>query len=191
MTDKKDTEDNIIIGPWPTQDISNDAEAEDWIKRKYKRALDKKNTQLKMQEKILKVDTITEKVMIQLIHTLGENGYQIGNQDFILDVGFLSEMVKASLFRQEKLPHVLQGLVDSLMTPEKSQNEEGVDMHYSRFDSALLGDLVNIANDVKERESQGENEVLFEPDTEFVADDIEDISDWQKKDKDDTEKNDD
>jgi hypothetical protein len=191
MTDKKDTEDNIIIGPWPTQDISNDAEAEDWIKRKYKRALDKKNTQLKMQEKILKVDTITEKVMIQLIHTLGENGYQIGNQDFILDVGFLSEMVKASLFRQEKLPHVLQGLVDSLMTPEKSQNEEGVDMHYSRFDSALLGDLVNIANDVKERESQEENEVLFEPDTEFVADDIEDISDWQKKDKDDTEKNDD
>ena len=188
MTDKKDTEDNnIIIGPWPTQDIKNDAEAEDWVKRKYKRALDKKDTQLKMQEKILKVDTITEKVMIQLIHTLGENGYEIGNQDFILDVGFLSEMVKASLFRQEKLPHVIQGLVDSIMTPDKTQNEEGIDMHYSRFDSALLGDLIDIADDVKEREhsveiEEDEKEIIFEPDT-----DLKDISDWKNK-KDDEDK---
>jgi len=190
-TDKKDTEDNIIIGPWPTQDIKNDAEAEDWVKRKYKRALDKKNTQLKMQEKILKVDTITEKVMIQLIHTLGENGYEIGNANFILDVGFLSEMVKASLFRQEKLPHVIQGLVDSIMTPDKTQNEEGIDMYYSRFDSALLGDLIDIADDVKEREhsveiEDDEKEIIFEPDTD-LDNDVKDISDWKNK-KDDEDK---
>ena len=190
-TDKKDTEDNIIIGPWPTQDIKNDAEAEDWVKRKYKRALDKKNTQLKMQEKMLKVDTITEKVMIQLIHTLGENGYEIGNANFILDVGFLSEMVKASLFRQEKLPHVIQGLVDSIMTPDKTQNEEGIDMYYSRFDSALLGDLIDIADDVKEREhsveiEDDEKEIIFEPDTD-LDNDVKDISDWKNK-KDDEDK---
>ena len=190
MTDKKD-EDNILIGPWPTHDKKNNKEAQDWVKEKYKRALDKKNTQLKMQEKILKVDTITESIMVNLIHSMAEQGYNIQKKDFILDIGFLSETVKSMLFRQEKLPHVVQGLIDNVMAPDRSLNEDGIEMHYSRFDSALLGDLVNIANDVKERESQGENEVLFEPDTEFVADDIEDISDWQKKDKDDTEKNDD
>ena len=41
--------------------------------------------------------------MVQLIHTLSENGYDIGEDSFILDIGFLSETVKSTLYRQEKL----------------------------------------------------------------------------------------
>ena len=73
MTDKKD--DNIIIGPWTGEPVDNNA---DWIKKKYDKALEKNTTQLEMQSKILKVDSITENIMVQLIHTLSEQGYEIG-----------------------------------------------------------------------------------------------------------------
>ena len=63
--------------------------------------------------------------MVQLIHTLSENGYDIGEDSFILDIGFLSETVKSTLYRQEKLPHVVQGLIDNIMILDRTQNEDG------------------------------------------------------------------
>lgn len=175
MTDKK-VPDNIIIGPWDAHGKVNDEQASDWVKRKYQKALDKNNTQLKMQEKISKIDIITEGVMVQLIHTLSENGYDIGEDSFILDIGFLSETVKSALYRQEKLPHVIQGLIDNIMMPDKTQNEDGIEMHYSKFDTRLLGDLVDMADEVREiHESDGELDVEFEPDTE-----IGEVTNWRK-----------
>ena len=50
-------------------------------------------TQLKMQEKMSKIDLITEGVMVQLIHTLSENGYDIGEDSFILDIGLHCESI--------------------------------------------------------------------------------------------------
>ena len=91
MTDKKD--DNIIIGPWDAHGKVNDEQASDWVKRKYQKALDKNNTQLKMQEKMSKIDIITEGVMVQLIHTLSENGYDIGEDSFILDLGLTNLLI--------------------------------------------------------------------------------------------------
>ena len=174
MTDKKEP-DNIIIGPWDAHGKVNDEQASDWVKRKYQKALDKNNTQLKMQEKISKIDIITEGVMVQLIHTLSENGYDIGEDSFILDIGFLSETVKSALYRQEKLPHVIQGLIDNIMMPDKTQNEDGIEMHYSKFDTRLLGDLVDMADEVREMHEGGGLDVEFEPDTE-----IGEVTNWRK-----------
>ena len=175
MTDKKEP-DNIIIGPWDAHGKVNDEQASDWVKRKYQKALDKNNTQLKMQEKMSKIDIITEGVMVQLIHTLSENGYDIGEDSFILDIGFLSETVKSALYRQEKLPHVIQGLIDNIMLPDKTQNEDGIEMHHSKFDTRLLGDLVDMADEVREiHESDGQLDVEFEPDTE-----IGEVTNWRK-----------
>ena len=173
MTDKKD--DNIIIGPWDAHGKVNGEGASEWVKRKYQKALDKNNTQLKMQEKISKIDMITEGVMVQLIHTLSENAYDIGDENFILDIGFLSETVKSALYRQEKLPHVIQGLIDSIMMPDKTQNEDGIEMHYSKFDSGLLNDLVDMADEVREMHESGGLDIEFEPDTE-----IGEVTNWRK-----------
>ena len=128
-----------------------------------------------MQEKISKIDMITEGVMVQLIHTLSENAYDIGDENFILDIGFLSETVKSALYRQEKLPHVIQGLIDSIMMPDKTQNEDGIEMHYSKFDSGLLNDLVDMADEVRELHEGGGLDVEFEPDTE-----IGEVTNWRK-----------
>ena len=71
MTDKKD--DNIIVEAWTGEPVDNNS---DWIKKKYDKALEKNNVQIKMQGKLDKIEILTEDVMIQLIHTLRENGYQ-------------------------------------------------------------------------------------------------------------------
>ena len=133
MTDKKD--DNIIVGPWTGEPVDNNA---DWIKKKYDKALEKNNVQLKMQGKLDKIEILTEDIMIQLIHTLRENGYNLSDERFLLDIGFLSEVIKGTISRQESVPHVIQGLVDNLMTPDKTQNDDGMDVYYSKFNIPLL-----------------------------------------------------
>ena len=167
MTDKKDDETNILIGPWGDKPVENNGE---WIKEKYNKALDKNNTSNKVQEKLDRIEIITEKMMVQLIHTMSEYGYNISDERFILDIGFLSETIKGIISRQEKVPHIVQGLLDNIMSPEPTKNQDGIDVYYSRFDAPLLEELVDMADEVKER-----TEIRFEPDTELG-----DITNWNK-----------
>jgi len=164
MTDKKNNV--VILGPWGNNKIENPNG--EWIKKKYDRALDKNNSQLEVQSKLLRIDTITENLLVQLIHTLSENGYDISDESFILDIGFISESVKGAISRQENIPHVVQGLIDNIMTPDKTKSEDGVDLHYSRFDAPLLAELIEMAEDIREDGT----EIIFESDTE-----LQDLSD--------------
>ena len=59
--------------------------------------------------------------MVQLIHTISEYGYNISDDNFILDIGFLSETVKGILSRQEKLPHIVQGLRHNIMAQDNAR----------------------------------------------------------------------
>ena len=173
MTDKKDDKTNILIGPWGDKPVENNGE---WIKEKYNKALDKNNTSNKVQEKLDRIEIITEKMMVQLIHTMSEYGYNISDERFILDIGFLSETIKGIISRQEKVPHIVQGLLDNIMSPEPTKNEDGMDVYYSRFDAPLLEELVDMADEVKEG-----TEIAFEPDTELG-----DITNWNKDEEKDT-----
>ena len=173
MTDKKDDKTNILIGPWGDKPVENNGE---WIKEKYNKALDKNNTSNKVQEKLDRIEIITEKMMVQLIHTMSEYGYNISDERFILDIGFLSETIKGIISRQEKVPHIVQGLLDNIMSPEPTKNEDGMDVYYSRFDAPLLEELVEMADEVKEG-----TEIAFEPDTELG-----DITNWNKDEEKDT-----
>jgi hypothetical protein len=169
MTDKKDDETNVVVGPWGDTPIENNGE---WIKQKYDKALDKNNTSKRVQEKFDRIEILTEKLMVQLIHTLSENNYNISDERFILDIGFLSEVIKGIISRQEKVPHIVQGLLDNIMSPEPTRSEDGMDVYYSRFDANLLNELVGMADDIK---GESETEILFEPDTE-----LEDVTNWNK-----------
>ena len=168
MTDKKDTDmDNVIYGPWGSEPVSNkyDKKTSNWIKQKYDSELDKNNSQLQMKEKLAKIDIITENIMVQMIHTMSENGYDIADEQFILDVGFLSEVIKGALSRQVGLPHIIQGFIEQIMSPEKKETEDGVDLHYSRFDSPLLADVIEMVSEIIEIE-EDEVEVEFKSDME-------------------------
>jgi hypothetical protein len=83
--------------------------------------------------------------------------------------------------RQERIPHVVQGLIDNLMTPEKTKDDRGQNIYYSRFNSPLLNELIEMANEIRETPT----DVIFEPDMELDTE-PEEISGWKEdKDKDD------
>jgi len=166
MTDEKDKNmDNVIYGPWGSDPVKYDNKTSNWIKQKYDRELDKNNSQLQMKEKLAKIDIITENIMVQMIHTMSENGYDIADEQFILDVGFLSEVIKGALSRQVGMPHIIQGFIEQIMSPEKKETEDGVDLHYSRFDSPLLADVIEMVSEIIEIE-EDEVEVEFKSDME-------------------------
>ena len=178
MTDEKD---NIVVGPWGEKPIENNGE---WVKKKLDKALDKNNTHKMMQDKLDRIEVITEKIMIQLIHTISEYDYDITDEKFSLDIGFLSETVKGVLSRQEKLPHIIQGLLDNIMAPSPTQAEDGTDVYYSKFDAPLLSELVDMAEDIKD---DNQTEIAFESDLELETDPTE-ISEWKDKDDEDKDK---
>jgi len=178
MTDEKD---NVVVGPWGDKPIENNGE---WVKKKLDKALDKNNTHKIMQDKLDRIEVITEKIMIQLIHTISEYNYDITDEKFSLDIGFLSETVKGVLSRQEKLPHIIQGLLDNIMAPSPTQAEDGTDVYYSKFDAPLLSELVDMAEDIKD---DNQTEIAFESDLELETDPTE-ISEWKDKDDEDKDK---
>ena len=78
----------------------------------------------------------------------------------------MSEVIKGALSRQEGLPHIIQGFIEQIMSPERKETEDGIDLHYSRFDSPLLADVIEMVSEIIESE-EDEVEVEFYPDTEL------------------------
>ena len=183
MTDKKDDKTNVVVGPWGETPVENNGE---WIKEKYNKALDKNNTHKNYQEKLERIEVITERIMVQLIHTISEYNYDITDERFSLDIGFLSETVKGVLSRQESVPHIIQGLLDNIMAPSPTQAEDGTDVFYSKFDAPLLSELVGMAEDMND---DNQTEISFESDLDLdLQTDPTEISDWKEKDNDDKDK---
>ena len=58
---------------------------------------------LELQENIAFAEELTRTVIVQMIHTIGENKINVGNKDFIRDVGLLIEFVKGSILNKKQL----------------------------------------------------------------------------------------
>ena len=117
---------NVVQGPWPKRphpDVK--IPDEDWMA---------------IQENLAFADHLTEGLVVQLIHTLGENGVDVSSETFIKDIGFLIESVKSSIHRDMGLKHPMQGIVDALVTTS-APDEEGGKL-ISEFNMDVVGDLV-------------------------------------------------
>ena len=68
------------------------------------------------------IDKVAENVMVQLIHTLAENGVDISSKEFIRHVGFIDECVKSTLFLSMGYDHPLGELVKYLVGATKSKD---------------------------------------------------------------------
>ena len=101
MTDQENgnAAENVIQGPWPK------------TRRKVK--LPDKDV-IALQEDVAFADHLTEQLMIQMIHTIGENGYNVTENSFIGSMGFIIETVKASLYKEMGLKHPMSRMMDIL-----------------------------------------------------------------------------
>ncbi len=53
------------------------------------------------------------------------------------------------------------------MSPERKETEDGIDLHYSRFDSPLLADVIEMVSEIIESE-EDEVEVEFKSDIDVL-----------------------
>jgi|TARA_B100001758_G_C18275598_1_gene538751 hypothetical protein len=89
----------VIQGPWP----------------KTKRKVKVPDVDLiQLQENIAFADHLTESLMVQMIHTIGENGYNINGKKFIGNMAFIIETVKASLYDELGLDHPMTTIMKAV-----------------------------------------------------------------------------
>ena len=56
--------------------------------------------------------------MVDIIHTLNENGYDVQSTDFVSDMAFVSESLRALLHKQVGLKHPLNDIMPELIITE-------------------------------------------------------------------------
>ena len=91
---------NVIQGPWPKG------------KRRVKFP---DESAIELQERLAFAEDLTQTVVVQMMHTLGENGIDISEKAFVRDMALLIEMTKGSIYRDMGLAHPIQKLFEQLV----------------------------------------------------------------------------
>jgi hypothetical protein len=83
--------DNVVKGPWS-------------VKSGRKVKLPDKDI-IALQQNLHFAEELTESLMVQMIHSMGENGIDVSEKAFIRDMAMIIEMVKGSIYRDMGLDH--------------------------------------------------------------------------------------
>ena len=68
-------------------------------------------------------DNLAEGLMINLIHNVGENGFDIKKDKFIGDISFLNEVVMGALYRQMGFAHPTQSFMDLIVKIDTNEDK--------------------------------------------------------------------
>ena len=91
---------NVIKGPW---------------RQKSKREVVVPDVDVvAIQENMMFADDLTESLLVQMIHTMSENGVDISSKSFIKDISFVVESVKGAIYRDMQLFHPMNGIMETL-----------------------------------------------------------------------------
>ena len=101
--------DNVIQGPWPKS------------KRKIKIPDEKV---LELQANMEFAEELNQKIIVQMIQTMGENGIGVADNSFIRDLGLIIELTKGSIYRSMGISHpthpFFEVLVDLTIDDDKN-----------------------------------------------------------------------
>ena len=110
------------------------------LKGPWKRAKTVKKSQTeKISNDMAFAEDVAESVMIPMIHGLSENGVDIKSDNFVAEIGFINEIVKAIMYRNMKYPHPMNELIETVMSTKK----ESVEDVYSKFDYEKIEDMLD------------------------------------------------
>ena len=104
------TKDNVIVGPWENSSLAAPELSEEELKER-----DTK----RMKEDFQSIEVLTEGLVVQMIHTLKEQDFDISSTDFIRDVAFLNECIKSMLHREYGYEHPMTDLISKLFEVQK------------------------------------------------------------------------
>ena len=119
--------DNVIQGPWPKS------------KRKVKLPDEEF---LQMQENMEFAEELNQKIILQMIHTLGENGGSVSDDSFIRDLGLIIELTKGSIYRSMGIPHPTHGFFEAMVEIEIEEDNSSMS---STLNFDLLEKFIDIS----------------------------------------------
>ena len=99
----------------------------------------KKSQTEKISNDMAFAEDVAESVMIPMIHGLSENGVDIKSDNFVAEIGFINEIVKAIMYRNMRYPHPMNQLIETVMSTKK----ESVEDVYSKFDYEKIEDMLD------------------------------------------------
>ena len=119
--------DNVIQGPWPKS------------KRKVKLPDEEF---LQMQENMEFAEELNQKIILQMIHTLGENGISVTDDSFIRDLGLIIELTKGSIYRSMGIPHPTHEFFEAMVEIDIDEDNNSMS---STLDFDLLEKFIDIS----------------------------------------------
>ena len=96
------------------------------------------NHAIRLHTDIKVADHLTEGLVVNMIHNMGENDIDTENPEFIKDIGFLIELVKAIIYRDMDIKHPMQQMVD-IFVNSAYDDEQGL---YTEFDYGCMEEVV-------------------------------------------------
>ena len=123
--ENENVEQNVIQGPWPK------------TRRKVKIP---DETAIELQEKLAWAEDLTQTVIVQMMHTLNENGIDISEKAFVRDAALLIELTKGCIYRSMGLKHPTQGLFENLVELTVDiDNSVGTEVDMSLIEAIAIG----------------------------------------------------
>jgi hypothetical protein len=107
------------------------------------------DTAIRLHTDIKVADHLTEGLVVNMIHNMNENDIDTENPEFIKDIGFLIELVKAIIYRDMDIKHPMQQMVD-IFVNSAYDDEQGL---YTEFD---YGSMEQVVKDLKEEVNDNE-----------------------------------
>ena len=93
---------------------------------------------MKLNKELQFADELTDGIMVSMIHNMDENGIEITDGSFIQDIAFLSEAIKATIYRDRGFTHPFQKLVELVSNVKYDEEEKKHDVH---MDMELIREL--------------------------------------------------
>ena len=126
--------DNVVQGPWP----------------KSKRKVKVPNKEfLQLQENMEFAEELNQRIIVQMIHSMGENGIRVRDESFIRDLGLIIELIKGSIYRGMGIPHPTHAFVEALVDLELDEDKN----IRSQIDLNIFDKVVEIIEYVENLES--------------------------------------
>ena len=89
---------NVVKGPWPV---------------KSGREVKLPNEDIiAMQQNIQFAEELTQSLMVQMIHTMSENGIDVSAKTFIRDMAMVISLVNGSIYRDMGMTHITQKFME-------------------------------------------------------------------------------
>ena len=131
---------NVIKGPWKAKSKREVVIPDEDI--------------IELQENIMFCDNLTEAVMVQMIHALGENGFAVNDEPFLRDIGFIIESVRATLYRELEIKHPMAKIMEMFTQATTLDDKDGepAGVHFKLDDDKLQNLLERFGNGEEEPE---------------------------------------